>query len=80
MIYLQFIKTYTCDSVLAHKGQEVKATQQFRDSIQWLTWARSINYNDDIEQCCFIKPGYMTIIKLATVRMPRLTWANFKLF
>ena len=49
MIYLQFIKTYTCDSVLAHKGQEVKATQQFRDSMQWFTWARSINYNDDID-------------------------------
>ena len=49
MIYLRFIKTYTCNSVLAHKGQQVPAMQRFSDSMQWYKWAMAINKNDDID-------------------------------
>tara|TARA_R110002153_G_scaffold82395_1_gene207981 strand:+ start:192 stop:398 length:207 start_codon:yes stop_codon:yes gene_type:complete len=49
MIYLQFVKTYTAHSILAHKGQHVKAVQQFRNSVHWYTWAMAINKNDTID-------------------------------
>ena len=49
MIYLQFVKTYTADSILAHKGQHVKSTQQFRNQIHWYQWAMAINKNDTID-------------------------------
>jgi hypothetical protein len=49
MIYLQYTKTYTKHSHLAHKGQKVKATQKFISSAQWLTWSSNINSNEHID-------------------------------
>jgi len=60
MIYLQYTKTYTRNSVLGHKGQEVKVVQKFSDSNHWYKWAMAINKNDDID---FMVSNFMNVNK-----------------
>ena len=46
---IKYTKTYTADTVLAHKGQEVKAQLRFSTATNWSQWREYINGNDSLQ-------------------------------